>query len=101
MALKSLHPFLSKVAGTALKKRGFYNADLLLEWPKIVGADLAKASYPKSLAFPPHSRRDGTLTVVTGGAFSLNLEMMKPVLLERVNLYFGYTAVIRVRIVQT
>lgn len=101
MALKTLHPFLSKVAEGALKKRGFPNADVLMEWPKIVGPDLAKTTYPKSLSFPTHSRRDGTLTVTTGGAFALTLEMMRPVVLERVNLYFGYTAVTRLRIVQT
>ncbi len=101
MALKNLHPFLSKVAETALKKRGFPNADVFMEWPKIVGPDLAKTTYPKSLSFPTNSRRDGTLTVTTGGAFALTLEMMRPLVLERVNLYFGYTAVTRLRIVQT
>jgi hypothetical protein len=101
MALKNAHPFLSKAAEAALKKRGFPNADVIMAWPKIVGPDLAKVTHPKSLSFPTHSRRDGTLTVVTGGAFALTLDMMRPVVLERVNLYFGYTAVTRLRIVQT
>ena len=101
MVLKNAHPFLFKVAEVALKKRGFPNADVIMAWPKIVGPDLAKVTHPKSLSFPAHSRREGTLTVIAGGAFALNLDMMRPVVLERVNLYFGYTAVTRLRIVQT
>lgn len=101
MVLKNAHPFLFKVAEAALKKRGFPNADVIMAWPKIVGPDLAKVTHPKSLSFPAHSRREGTLTVIAGGAFALNLDMMRPVVLERVNLYFGYTAVTRLRIVQT
>lgn len=101
MVLKNAHPFLSKAAEAALKKRGFPNADVVMAWPKIVGPDLAKVTHPKSLSFPAHSRREGTLTVITGGAFALTLEMMRPLVLERVNLYFGYTAVTRLRIVQT
>jgi hypothetical protein len=31
---------------------------------------------------------------------ALTLDMMRPVVLERVNLYFDYTAVTRLRIVQ-
>jgi hypothetical protein len=101
MALKNAHPLLSKAAEAALKKRGFPNADVVMAWPKIVGPDLAQTTHPKSLSFPTNSRRDGTLTVVTGGAFALTLDMMRPLVLERVNLYFGYTAVTRLRIVQT
>ena len=101
MALKNAHPVLSKAAEAALKKRGFPNADVVMAWPKIVGPDLAQTTHPKSLSFPTNSRRDGTLTVVTGGAFALTLDMMRPLVLERVNLYFGYTAVTRLRIVQT
>ena len=101
MALKNAHPLLSKAAEAALKKRGFPNADVVMAWPKIVGPDLAQTTHPKSLSFPTNSRRDGTLTVTTGGAFALTLEMMRPLVLERVNLYFGYTAVTRLRIVQT
>ena len=65
------------------------------------GGRFGQGQLSQNVILPPHSRRDGTLTVVTGGAFSMNLEMMRPVLLERVNLYFGYTAVTRIRIVQT
>ena len=101
MVLKNAHPVLFKVAEAALKKRGFPNADVIMEWPKIVGPDLAKVTHPKSLSFPAHSRREGTLTVIAGGAFALNLDMMRLLVLERVNLYFGYTAVTRLRIVQT
>ena len=101
MVLKNAHPVLFKVAEAALKKRGFPNADVIMAWPKIVGPDLAKVTHPKSLSFPAYSRREGTLTVIAGGAFALNLEMMRLLVLERVNLYFGYTAVTRLRIVQT
>ncbi|MEC7656037.1 MAG: DciA family protein, partial [Pseudomonadota bacterium] len=45
----------------ALGKRGLAEANLLTDWPTIIGAEQAKVCQPDKLTFPRGERRDGTL----------------------------------------
>ena len=100
MAFKEINDLLSKITDASLKKRGFPNASIILAWPNIIGAELAKVTSPHSIKFPLNSRRDGTLIISTSGAFSMNVEMAKVTIIDRVNLYFGYTAINNIRVLQ-
>lgn len=84
-----------------LGKRGFSGADILENWADIVGGELAVGVVPEKLAFPPGARVNGTLHVKSvGGAFALLFEHNKERVMQRINTYFGYPAVSRVKITQ-
>ena len=54
-------------------------------------------SRPIQLAFPRGERKGGVLTVACGGAAALELQHLKPQILDRVNTHFGYGAVREIR----
>jgi hypothetical protein len=88
------------LAKQGLGKEGIGAARLVSEWPAIVGEALAKACWPVKLAFRRGERRDGTLRLRVLPALALEIQHREPVLLERINGYFGYSAVARITIIQ-
>ena len=91
-------PALTKTAfRNTLGGRGFAEAGLITEWASVVGADVARMSRPVQLAFPRGERKGGVLTVECGGAAALELQHLKPQILDRINSHFGYAAVAELR----
>jgi hypothetical protein len=94
-------PGLTRTAfRNTLGGRGFAEAGLITEWAAVVGEDVARMSRPVQIAFPRGERKGGVLTVACGGAAALELQHMKPQILDRVNTHFGYGAVSELRIRQ-
>ena len=91
---------LARVTRAVFRRRGFTVAAVLTQWPLIVGDELARSSCPEKLSFPPGSAGEGTLHVRAADAIALELQHLAPVVLERVNTYFGYRAVARLAITQ-
>lgn len=82
-------------------KRGFARGALIAEWPTIVGERLATNSVPERVSYPPKTSSDGTLHLrVASGSLAMELQHLEPILIERINAYFGHRAVARVRLVQ-
>lgn len=90
-------PILGK---QGLGKEGVGAAQLVSEWPAIVGAELAGATWPMKLSFPRGERTAGTLRLRVVPALALEVQHREPMLLERINGYFGYRAVARIAIIQ-
>ncbi len=96
------------VARAAFVKRGFAEAHVLSHWPDIAGEMLAEYSAPEKLVFPRGSgdagakgRRSGaTLTIRVDGPVAVEIRHIEPQILERINGYYGYGAVARLKIVQ-
>ncbi|MEE8332237.1 MAG: DciA family protein [Alphaproteobacteria bacterium] len=97
---RSLAAVLPKVAEPAMRKRGFAAVEIVTGWPSIVGAALAAETTPERLSFPPGKRLDGTLHVRTSGPLALEIQHLEPVILDRINTYFGYRAVARLKLAQ-
>ena len=85
---------LPAAAAKLYRKQGFAQAEVLTEWPRVVGERLADTTIPEKLT------RDGTLTVKVSPAFALELQHLEPQVLERIATYFGHRAVKRLRLVQ-
>lgn len=96
--IHALASMLPKVTAPIFKKRGFAEAGILTDWPAIVGAHLARHTMPEKIAFARGARTAGTLHVVTESAFAPELQHLEPQVIERINGYFGYYAVGRLRI---
>jgi hypothetical protein len=91
-------PGLTRTAfRNTLGGRGFAEAGLITEWAAVVGEDIARMSRPAHLAFPRGERKGGVLTIACGGAAALELQHMKPQILDRVNTHFGYGAISELR----
>jgi hypothetical protein len=98
-------PVLDKVAG----RHGFAQADVLLRWAEIVGEALAPTCRPVRVSY--RGGRDGdrdrdqtlgaTLVVQSNSARAPEVEHLAPRIIERVNQFYGYRAVARIRITQT
>lgn len=82
-------------------RRGFADGAVVGDWAAIVGPILAAHSAPERIAFGPGRRDDGTLHLrIDSGGLATELQHLEPQLIERINAYFGYRAVGRLRIVQ-
>ena len=91
---------LPKIAGPALRRRGFVQARLITEWPAIVGDMLARETVPQKLLFPRDNRGNGVLHLRVNSGFATELQHIAPQLIERINGFFGYRAVAEVRLQQ-
>lgn len=85
---------LSTVTRPALKRRGLASGRVVAEWPEIVGATLAACSCPERLS-QPRDGGPGTLKIRVDGPLAVELQHLEPVIVERINSYFGYRAVAR------
>jgi hypothetical protein len=86
---------VSKLVAPVVARRG---AGMLVrlkaDWQAIVGSDWALAAWPAVLT------RDGVLKLRTVPAAALELQHRAPLLIERINLYFGRPAVTRLVLMQ-
>ena len=98
--LRAIAAEVPHIAGAALGKRGFGEAQLVTQWEAVIGAELAEKLSPERLIFPRGERRNGTLRLRVASAFATEAQHLEPVLIERINAFFGYGAVARLALVQ-
>ncbi|WND01986.1 DciA family protein [Temperatibacter marinus] len=84
----------------AIRQKGFMKAELITKWPLIVGREFADSVMPVSLKFPPGKRRGATLEVRTQSAFAPILQQSQSRILNKLNIYFGYSAIEKISIKQ-
>ena len=63
---------------------------------EIVGERYAKVSSPESIRFPPGKKAGGVLTLLVEGAHAPLIQHLAPMIIERVNRFFGYAAINRI-----
>lgn len=104
---KPLADLIQPALKPACRKRGFATADLLANWPEIVGQRYGGRSQPEKLIWPRRKDADAgqfpepaVLVVRTDGPTALMLQYETPQILERINAFFGWPAVGRLKIVQ-
>ena len=88
------------IGDMAFRKFGFVQSSIITRWPEIVGPKLARVTSPESLRFPHGKKADGTLSISVGGAHAPIVQHVIPDIIERVNRFFGYAAVSRVKLSQ-
>lgn len=88
------------IGDAAFRKFGFVQSSIITRWPEIVGQRLAKATRPESLRFPPGGKANGTLAIGVSSAHAPMVQHLVPDIIARVNRFFGYAAVERVKLMQ-
>jgi hypothetical protein len=97
--LRRLPDLLGRVLDPAARRRGLAEAKLLTEWPTIVGPMLAARCQPIRLSRSGDAP-GGVLLLHVAGSAALELQHSAPQVLERINGFFGYPAVSRLRLIQ-
>ena len=90
---RSAGDIVGEVAGPTFKRFGFVQGAVVSRWAEIVGERYAKVSTPESIRFPGGKRAGGTLTLNVEGAHAPLIQHLAPMIMERVNRFFGYEAV--------
>ncbi len=98
---RALAGSLSAVTKTVFARRGFADGAILKDWALIAGEHLAAHSQPEKIAYPAGAGAGGTLHLrIASGSMATELQHLEPLLIERVNGYFGFKAVERLKITQ-
>lgn len=85
----------------AASRYGFAAADLLSRWPEAAGEAFAGVCRPVRVSYGRSRGLGATLLVETEGAHAIEVEMQAPLLIERVNAFYGYRAISRLKVTQT
>lgn len=91
---------VTHVGDKSFRRRGFVHSQIVTQWSQIVGPSLASVSAPEGLRFPPGKKRGATITIRAESGAALEIQHHLNMILERVNMYFGYTAVEKLSIRQ-
>lgn len=97
---RAVSELVPAVGGAAFKRFGFVQSAIVSRWGEIVGPRWAALCQPESIRFPPGKRAEGVLTVAVAGAHAPMLQHIAPEIVERVNRFFGYQAVVKVALRQ-
>lgn len=87
---------IGDVGGLAFKRFGFIQHSIVSRWSEIVGDRYGKVSLPESIRFPSGRKSGGALTLLVEGAHAPLMQHLAPLIIERVNRFFGYAAIDRI-----
>ncbi|MDE8650359.1 DUF721 domain-containing protein [Novosphingobium album (ex Liu et al. 2023)] len=97
---RAISELMPEVGRTAFRRFGFVQSSVVSRWPEIVGPRHARVCSPESIRFPPGEKRDGILQLVVVPAHAPIIQHVIPEIIERVNRFFGYNAIARVKLRQ-
>lgn len=89
-----------QIGRAAFRRFGFVQSSVVTRWPEIVGLRHAQVCMPESIRFPPGEKSEGILQLVVLPAHAPLIQHVIPEIMERVNRFFGYKAVSRVKLRQ-
>ena len=97
---RSIAELTPQVGRTAFRRFGFVQSSVVTRWPEIVGEHHAKVCAPEAIRFAPGEKSDGILQLVVLPAHAPLIQHVIPEIMERVNRFFGYKAVAKVKLRQ-
>ncbi len=92
-AARGIAGLLAPVLRPAYRRRAPAAAQLLADWPQLAGPDLAARAAPVKFA-------GGTLTLACTGPMAMELQLLAPQIIARLNLGLGHAMVERLRFIQ-
>jgi hypothetical protein len=84
------------IGDQSFRRFGFVQGAIVSRWAEIVGERYAKVSSPESIRFPAGRKAGGVLTLLVEGAHAPLMQHLTPIIVERVNRFFGYAAINRI-----
>jgi hypothetical protein len=104
ISAKPLSVLLSDVFSDAYAKQGFAARELVTRWAEIAGAEIAAHSEPLKIQWPRpvegQPQEPATLVLRVEGPMALEIQHASEIILQRVNRFFGWSAVGRLALRQ-
>src|SRR4030088_1222326 len=104
ISAKPLSVLLSDVFSDAYAKQGFAARELVTRWAEIAGSEIAAYSEPLKMQWPRpvegQPQDPATLVLRVEGPMALEIQHSSDVILQRVNRFFGWSAVGRLALRQ-
>jgi hypothetical protein len=97
---KPVADLVPQIGRAAFRRFGFIQASVVTRWPEIVGPHHAKVCMPEAIRFPPGEKSGGILQLLVLPAHAPLIQHVVPEIMERVNRFFGYKAVAKVKLRQ-
>ena len=99
---KSVAGLVGKITKPAFARRGFGEGALLTEWDNIVGSHLANHTCPERVVRDRSPEASGGVLHlrVDSGALAMEIQHLETQIIERINAYYGYKAIDRLRMTQ-
>ncbi len=97
---RAVADLMPEIGRAAFRKFGFVQSSVVSRWDEIVGPRYAAVSAPEMIRFPIGKKADGTLELVVHGAHATMMQHVVPEIIERVNRFFGYSAVAKIKMRQ-
>ena len=82
-------------------RKGFAESEVLLRWPEIIGEALAQTCTPVKVHYGANRQMGATLILQTNSGRAPEVTHLTPMILERVNRFYGYRAINRVKVTQS
>lgn len=103
--MRSLSTIMPALTKDILGKRGILFGKMVVEWSNIMGDDLSRKAVPVNLKFSAKTAKGGksqaVLHLAASSAASLELTYQKPLMIERLNAFFGYNAIKDIKFIHT
>ena len=93
---RSAGELIGGVGDRSFRRFGFVQSSIVSRWGEIVGERYARVSSPESIRFPTGRKAGGVLTLLVEGAHAPLIQHLTPLIVERVNRFFGYAAINRI-----
>src|SRR5436305_11861624 len=104
ISAKPLSRLLNDVFAEAYAKQGFAARELVTRWAQIAGPEIAAHAEPLKMQWPRpvegQPQEPATLVLRVEGPMALEIQHASDVILERVNRFFGWSAVGRLALRQ-
>ena len=94
---RMISDLVPEIGRAAFRKFGFIQSSVVSRWREIVGDRLADVTQPAMIRFPAGQKAGGTLHLTISGAHAPMLQHVAPDIIGAVNRFFGYAAVVQVR----
>ena len=98
--VQGLRPFgntLPRGLKGILKKNGYNYSEIISKWSRLVGKDISKCSYPKSIKMKKGSS-NATLVIEIKRGDEIQIEYAKKEIMDKINSYFGYKLIDEVKL---
>ena len=96
-ASETVRKSLDQVVG----RKGFAESEVLLRWPEIIGEALAQTCNPVKVHYGTNRQIGATLVVQANSGRAPEVMHLAPKIIERVNRFYGYRAISRVKVTQS
>ena len=95
--LRSFGNTLPRNVKSILKKNGYNYSEIISKWNSLVGKDISKSCFPKSIKMS-RENKNGTLILYVERGNEIIAEYSKKEIMDKINSYFGYKLIDQIRL---